>query len=80
MFAVSSKPFWISGRKIAGAPGTVANQTEMLYVNSVNWKLRQNKYEGYLDDVLLVGFGIEDGAAGVIDVKAEALLGDLAFC
>lgn len=35
------------------------------------------KYHGYLDDVLLIGFGIEDKESGGLDILASEILGDL---
>jgi hypothetical protein len=90
IFGISSKPIWIHGRKRAGeAPkprgaafeGVVDwNQTEMFYVTSMSWKAQGQTYHGYLDDVLFVGFGIEDERTAAIDVVAEDLLRDLGLC
>jgi hypothetical protein len=33
-----------------------------------------------MDDMLFLGFGIEDSAPGALDVAAGDLLQDLAFC
>ena len=88
--AISTRPIWISGR---GTPGNwvkpktspigedvVATQTQMMYVTSVSWKERGSKYEGYVDDVLFLAFGIEDADTGGIDVLAGDLLQDLGLC
>lgn len=86
---ISRKPIWIHGRGRPGewkTPGksvqasVLANQTEMLYVTSLNWKEHGQKYHGYLDDVLFIGFGIEDSGTGGIDVIAGDLLTDLGLC
>ncbi|KAK9455522.1 hypothetical protein V1511DRAFT_295270 [Dipodascopsis uninucleata] len=37
-------------------------------------------YHGYLDDVILIGFGIEDRESAVIDVRAEELVKCLIKC
>ncbi|KAK3369332.1 hypothetical protein B0T24DRAFT_532429 [Lasiosphaeria ovina] len=75
VYGISRKPLWIHGR------GRVNDKhTEMLYVASMNWKARDVKYHGYLDDELILGFGIEDKQSGAIDVRASDLLGDLGLC
>ncbi|CZT39824.1 uncharacterized protein RSE6_00024 [Rhynchosporium secalis] len=87
---ISNKPIWIYGR---GGPGTGKipsemsvkgraewQQTEMLYVTSMSWKERGRKYHGYLDDVLFLGFGIEDEVAGAIDIMAGDLFADMGSC
>ncbi|KAF2150132.1 hypothetical protein K461DRAFT_230129 [Myriangium duriaei CBS 260.36] len=80
LYGVSSKPIWVAGRKkeITLSNGQV--QKEMVYVTSVNWKKAGNNYHGFLDDVLMVGFGVEDKSAGAIDVTAEDLIGKLSLC
>lgn len=55
-------------------------QTEMLYVTSMSWKERGKKYHGFLDDVLFIGFGIEDEVAGGIDIVAGDLFADMGSC
>lgn len=87
---IGRKPLWVSGR---GAPGKGKipegypeervggwNQTEMLFTTSISWKAKGQKYHGYLDDIMFVGFGIEDADTGAIDVVAGDLLKDLALC
>jgi hypothetical protein len=54
--------------------------TEMFYMTSMSWKRHDQKYHGYLDDVMFLAFGIEDTRAGAIDVLAGDLLQDLAYC
>lgn len=89
MHAVSTKSLWIHGRgKFTAASGSIqwqnkrlpSNHSEMFYVTSINWKTRGQRYHGYLDDVLFLGFGIEDSKAGAIDVVAEEFFQDLGFC
>ena len=90
LFAVSSKPIWIHGRGKAGQgqmpPGMSAeqaeswNQTEMFYITSVSWKAHGQKYHGYRDDALFLGFGIEDSAPAAIDIVAGDLFQELHFC
>ncbi|KEF61070.1 uncharacterized protein A1O9_02635 [Exophiala aquamarina CBS 119918] len=87
---ISSKPIWIHGRIKAGeAKRPVGkefeeldswNQTEMLYVTSMSWKTHGQKYHGYLDDVLFIGFGIEDERTGGIDVLAADLVKNVELC
>ena len=62
------------------APKHVAKQTEMFYITSINWKTRGQKYHGYIDDVLFIGFGIEDVKTAGIDVVAGDLVLDLGLC
>lgn len=93
--AISSKPIWINGRGKPGQgkkPDVLAHreertgekvvwdQTEMLYVTSLTWKSHELKYHGHGDDVLFIGFGIEDSATGGIDVLAAELLQDMNNC
>ncbi|GAB1320026.1 hypothetical protein MFIFM68171_10236 [Madurella fahalii] len=75
LYAISKKPLWISGRRRVSD-----TRTDMFYVTSANWRDRGVKYHGFLDDVLFLGFGIEDKEAGGIDVKAADLLVDLGLC
>lgn len=90
--AIGQRPLWISGRgpltsesrsaEFWGRPAEDIPQghTEMFYVTSISWKGHDQKYHGYLDDVVFLAFGIEDTQSGVIDVKVSDLLQDLAFC
>lgn len=80
MFAVSSKPVWISGRGTVRGTGARADTTEMFYVTSIAWKTEGLKYHGYVDDVLFLAFGIEDERAAGIDVQAGSLLANLGLC
>ncbi|KAK4183605.1 hypothetical protein QBC35DRAFT_93236 [Podospora australis] len=76
LYAISKKPFWISGRERKDAE----DWTSMVYVTSIGWKEHGLKYHAYMDDVLFLGFGIEDSRAGGIDMRAEDLLQDLGLC
>jgi hypothetical protein len=90
--AISQRPLWIHGRTTLtrdthsllyeGDPNKdiPANHTEMFYVTSISWKTHGQKYHGYLDDPLFLGFGIEDTRAGMMDILAEDLFQDLGFC
>jgi hypothetical protein len=90
--AISQRPLWIHGRAALtkdthsllyeGDPNKEipGNHTEMFYVTSVSWKTHGQRYHGYLDDPLFLGFGIEDTRAGVIDILAEDLFQDLGYC
>lgn len=87
LYAMSIKPLWIHGRGVAGenrpshVPADASwDQTEMFYVTSMNWKEQTRKYHGYIDDVILLGFGIEDESSGVIDVLASDLLKGIRHC
>ncbi|KAI2470792.1 hypothetical protein F4781DRAFT_429972 [Annulohypoxylon bovei var. microspora] len=71
VYGISRKPLWIHGRD---AP------SRMFYVTSVSWKERGRRYHGYLDDVLVLGFGIEDRETAGIDVLAGDLLAGLGLC
>lgn len=87
---ISSKPIWIHGRGLAGQgqkPEFLSDadfqhwdQTEMLYITSISWKSQGMRYHGYIDDILFLGFGIEDRDTGGIDVLAGDLLGNLGLC
>jgi hypothetical protein len=90
VYGISSKPLWIHGRGKEGEgkkpPALTAeeiqswDQTEMFYITSMSWKQQGQRYHGYLDDVLFIGFGVEDERTAGIDVLAEDLLGGLGLC
>jgi hypothetical protein len=90
IYGISSKPIWIHGRGKSGEgekPDFLTaeesrswNQTEMFYITSLSWKTHGQKYDGYIDDVLFIAFGIEDSKAAGIDVVAGDLLVDLGLC
>ncbi|OTA86131.1 hypothetical protein M434DRAFT_82348 [Hypoxylon sp. CO27-5] len=71
VYGISRKPLWIHGRDARG---------RMFYVTSVSWKAHDQKYHGYMDDVLFLGFGIEDRDTAGIDVLASDLLAGLGLC
>jgi hypothetical protein len=75
VYGVGRKPLWIRGR---GARDD--GVTEMMFVTSIGWKGREQRYHGYLDDVMFLGFGVEDIGTGGIDVLAEDVLVDLGLC
>ncbi|KAG0645283.1 hypothetical protein D0Z07_8988 [Hyphodiscus hymeniophilus] len=56
------------------------NSTEMMYITSMSWKSHQQKYHGYLDDILFLAFGIEDAQSAGIDVIVGDLLMELGLC
>ena len=60
--------------------GAQRNELGMLYVTSMNWKAAGQKYHGYVDDVVFLGFGIEDAWSGGIDLAVGDLLMDLGIC
>ncbi|KAI1618746.1 hypothetical protein EDD36DRAFT_450115 [Exophiala viscosa] len=53
---------------------------EFHFLTSMNWNLPGASYHGYIDDVIILGLGIEDERSGGIDVLAGDLLQDLAYC
>lgn len=53
---------------------------QMLYTTSISWLRPGQKYHGYLDDVLFIGFGIEDNSTAGTDVLAGDLFLDLGLC
>ena len=75
LYGISKLPLWINGRQRYDN-GT----TDMIFVVSMNWKTRGVNYHGYLDDELLVGFGIDDNRSGAIDIRASDLLTGLGLC
>ena len=90
--AISQRPLWIHGRTTLTKEthsllyekepdkGIPEGHTEMFYITSISWKTHGQRYHGYLDDPIFIGFGIEDTRAGVIDVLAEDLFQDLGMC
>ncbi|KAL3445128.1 hypothetical protein BJX65DRAFT_282351 [Aspergillus insuetus] len=59
---------------------SVKLESEMMYVTSISWKAHGQGYHGFVDDVLFIGFGIEDAATGVIDVRAGDLVDGIDLC
>lgn len=88
IYGISSKPFWYNGRGVPmghwterpGDIGKPQNQSEMVFTTAINWKQQGLGYHGYLDDDVIITFGMEDRRAGGIDVTAEDLMQDLALC
>lgn len=93
LHAISSRPIWIHGREkgnpkpgpdtasgASGPPPPPNVHMEMFYITSVSWKSRGQRYHGYSDDVLFIGFGIEDSKTAGIDVLAGDLLRDMGLC
>lgn len=52
----------------------------MLYVTSMNWREFGRNYTGWLDDVVMLGFGLEDEASGLMDVMGADLIKGLKLC
>ncbi|BFZ53429.1 hypothetical protein PYCC9005_000452 [Savitreella phatthalungensis] len=85
LYGFTTVPFWYTGR---GAPndgwadGTYKpkDQSQMIFTTSLNWASRGQTYHGYLDDRVLIGFGVEDQASAGIDSTFGELLVDLATC
>lgn len=93
--AISTKPFWIHGRNVRASQAPLADQPEdtdpfltnvthtveqMLYVTSMSWKNKGQRYHGYIDDVLFIAFGVEDEETAAIDVVVGDLMQNLGFC
>ncbi|KAK4160407.1 hypothetical protein QBC43DRAFT_347310 [Cladorrhinum sp. PSN259] len=76
LYGISNKPLWISGR----GRDEEQRRTDMMYVTSIAWKDKSQKYHAYLDDVMFLGFGVEDKRAGGIDVLAGDLVGGIGLC
>lgn len=54
--------------------------SDMFYVSSINWRDRGRRHKGYLDDVVMLGFGIEDHGSGGMDVVVGDLIGGFGRC
>ncbi|KAL2819284.1 hypothetical protein BDW59DRAFT_174890 [Aspergillus cavernicola] len=82
VYGISSKPLWISGRRGPELTDVqdVKLSSEMLYVTSISWKAHGQGYHGFIDDILFIGFGIEDSTTGGIDVVAGDLVSGLGLC
>nr|POF19936.1 hypothetical protein CFP56_52185 [Quercus suber] len=83
--ALSSKPFWIPGRgkpNDGWAKGTWKpnDQSQMIFVVSMNWKEPGVGYNGFLDDELLISFGVEDQHSGGISVIVGDLMKEFSYC
>ncbi|KAI2601868.1 hypothetical protein GGR54DRAFT_579016 [Hypoxylon sp. NC1633] len=77
VYGISRRPLWIHGRE---RERDGDGRGQILYVTSMSWKVRGRKYHGYLDDVLFLGFGVEDRESAGIDVLAGDLLAGLGLC
>ncbi|KAI0160073.1 hypothetical protein GGR52DRAFT_564192 [Hypoxylon sp. FL1284] len=75
LHSISARPLWIHGRERVSE-----THSQMLYITSISWKTSGQKYHGYIDDVLFLGFGIEDQDAGGIDISTSDLLVGLRLC
>ncbi|KIV93826.1 hypothetical protein PV10_05012 [Exophiala mesophila] len=92
VLAVSRRALWINGRDMLTRKTDAIywrlfddallpkGHTEMFFVTSINWMTPGSGYHGFIDDDVLVGFGIEDTRSAVIDVKMEDLLQELNWC
>lgn len=92
LYGISEKALWIEGRRVMNnkTSGNIwrdfdpwslpKNHTEMIYITSITWKDPGQRYHGYLDDTMFLGFGIEDKHAGAIDVLAGDVLLDMGLC
>ncbi|KAL8341169.1 hypothetical protein RB598_003213 [Gaeumannomyces tritici] len=89
LHGISAKPLWIKGRRRMMSPAALPAEemeegghvrSEMFYITSIGWRGAKQRYHGYLDDVLFVGFGIEDKRPAAIDVTAADLLQGLGLC
>lgn len=75
LWGVGSRPIWISGRR------TFPNgDTEGLSPTSISWKGKDQRYRGYVDDILFLTFSIDGLKSGGIDVLAGELLANLGLC
>ncbi|KAM7196626.1 hypothetical protein V8F33_006125 [Rhypophila sp. PSN 637] len=75
LYGISKKPLWIQGRERQSK-----TRSDMFYVASVNWRDRGLGYHGFLDDVVFLGFGIEDHASGGMDLTMGELLSGIGLC
>ncbi|KPI41004.1 uncharacterized protein AB675_8191 [Cyphellophora attinorum] len=91
LYAISTRPFWIHGRAaLTSQSGSMQfkdreewipeGHTEFFYIVSMSWMSHGQKYHGYLDDKMMLSFGIEDTRSGAMDVLAADLVQDLGLC
>lgn len=80
--AISQRPVWIHGQTMLEDDEGRSVQAESTYFASMNWMSHTQKYHGYVDDLLFLGFGFNGSKAhpGAMDLPAGDLLQDLAFC
>jgi hypothetical protein len=85
VYGITTVPVWYHGR---GKPhgnwteGTTKpkDQSQMIFTTSISWKTPGKMYHGFLDDEVLIGFGVEDQASAGMDVVMGDLLADLETC
>lgn len=75
LYGISKKPLWIRGRERQSA-----KRSDMFYVTSVSWREKGLGYHGFLDDVVFLGFGIEDRGSGGMDLTMGSLLEGVGLC
>ncbi|KAK4618114.1 hypothetical protein CLAFUR4_12174 [Fulvia fulva] len=87
IYGITQKPLWYYGRGRPGGDWTTGtlesrphDQSEMVFTTSVSFMGRGRGYHGYLDDKVMISFGIEDQKSGGIDVVAEDLVKSLELC
>ncbi|QIW94841.1 hypothetical protein AMS68_000359 [Peltaster fructicola] len=85
LYAISKTPFWYFGRGTAFGkwrlePKKPKDQSQMIFTTAMGWKQRGQTYGGFLDDELMISFGVEDKHSGVIDVTVGDLIADVAYC
>ena len=89
--AISQKSIWIHGRAALSRASDSAHwrgredeipkgHSEMFFFTSLSWKRHGQKYHGFIDDEVFLGFGIEDSRSAGMDVLMGDLLQDLAYC
>ena len=88
--AISTKSIWVNGRSrltnqtpspyYRMPDDVLPDHSELFFIVSMAWKSRDQSYHGYMDDELMIGFGIEDFLSAGIDVLAGDLLQDLGYC
>lgn len=82
---ISSKPLWYNGRGKMNefwrwSTWKPKDQTQLVFTTQMSWQGMGHMYHGYLDDKVILAFGIEDKHGGGIDVMAGDLLQGMRFC
>lgn len=85
IYGISKTPFWYHGRGKAFGDWRVdlskpKDQAQMVFTTSLSWKKQGQTYHGYLDDEMMMCFGIEDKHSGTMDVTIGELIEDVALC
>ncbi|EME40761.1 hypothetical protein DOTSEDRAFT_74344, partial [Dothistroma septosporum NZE10] len=87
IYGITQNPLWYYGRGRPGGnwlTGTLEDrphdQSEMVFTTSMAYMGKGMGYHGYLDDRIMINFGIEDQKSGGIDVLAEDLIKSLKLC